>query len=71
MENGPAESTVYDIEIQDENSESENIVDTVVDAVADKIDEKLKTVVNAVKVSVEVELDTARYLQKCIYKNCK
>ncbi|HHT64862.1 MAG TPA: hypothetical protein GX017_02110, partial [Clostridiales bacterium] len=64
VENGPAESTVYDIEIQDENSESENIVDTVVDAVADKIDEKLKTVVNAVKVSVEVELDTAKISAK-------
>lgn len=56
VEDGPGESTSYEIDIHDEESTSDQIVDTIVDG----MDDALKTVVNAATVSVEVELDTAK-----------
>ncbi|NLW01585.1 MAG: InlB B-repeat-containing protein [Clostridiales bacterium] len=59
-ENGQGAKAVYEIDIQDESSTSENIVETALEEVIDGIDDTLKTVVNAATVSVEVELDTAK-----------
>ena len=44
-ENGQGAKVVYEIDIQDESSTSENIVETALEEVIDGIDDTLKTVV--------------------------